>query len=337
MNRNLQPVITELHKAFNKLNEAFYKGKLPEVIIAIQAKGKSNAYGWFTPAKIWSDGTEEKHEITITAEHLNRNYIEILQTLHHEMIHLYCETEGIKDTSRGSTYHNKRFKAECEARGFYYEIDTPDSRIGWSEAKLKPETIELINTWNLNTDVFGIARKDFYGVGTGKRGKKKSNIVKWECPKCGDVVRSSKPVVFAKCCKPVIEEDGSFNGEFCDSFFVREDGVTVEQLIKEMTNPEQSEEPEAEKESIAEVATKPIVEFEYENGERRYNAKTCPGCPFFTGTHCRRHVSNVERKKTITKTFEVRPLDFENPYKKKNECDLLGQHINTYYRLEEDR
>jgi hypothetical protein len=187
--------------------------------------------------------------------------------------------------------------------------------------------------------VFGISRKQ-YGQGKEKK-KKKSNIVKWVCDGCGDVVRSSKPVVFMKCCKPVFDENGDMTGEFCDSFFTREDGVTVQDIMKMLKEEEEKRKAEAEgegEEPADEVsAGKPEIDFEYENQEKRYNEQVCPSCPWFTGTHCRRHVSNVERKQTVTKTYEVRPLNLENPYTRKDTCDLQNHHINTYYRLDEDR
>ena len=166
---NLQPVITELHKAFNYLNKAYYDNKLPEVVIAIRSQGKrAGVMGWFTPAKVWSDGESEKHEIVITAETLNRDGMDIMRTLHHEMIHLYCETNGIKDTSRNGAYHNKNFKEECLKRGFFYESDKPDNTIGWSMALLKPETMAYMKKWDIDYSVFGLARRSFGGKGISR-------------------------------------------------------------------------------------------------------------------------------------------------------------------------
>jgi hypothetical protein len=192
---NLQPAIEELHKAFDLLNERYYEGKLPQVVIAVQAKGKTQAYGWFTVGKVWETATEEKHEITITAEFLNREYIEIMRTLHHEMIHLYCHTNGIKDTSRGSTYHNKNFRIESEARGFYYENNSPDTKYGWSFSSLTDDAKNEIEAMNINKEAFTLARKDF---ATGAKQKKKSNIVKWVCG-CNVIIRSSKPEINVIC------------------------------------------------------------------------------------------------------------------------------------------
>lgn len=192
---NLQPAIQELHKAFDLLNEKYYGGALPQVVIIVQAKGKTNAYGWFTPSKVWETTAEEKHEIAITAEFLNREYIEIMRTLHHEMIHLYCHSNGIKDTSRGSTYHNKNFRIESEARGFYYENNSPDSKYGWSFSSLTDDTVAEIEEMDINKTAFTLARKDF---NSDPKKKKKSNIVKWVCG-CNVIIRSSKPEINVIC------------------------------------------------------------------------------------------------------------------------------------------
>lgn len=191
MAKNLQPIIQELHKTFNHLNEVFYDNKLPDVVIAIRSQGKrKGVLGWFTPAKVWADEQgNEKHEIVITAETLNRDFMDIAKTLHHEMIHLYCHVNDIKDTSRSGLYHNKEFKKACLAHGFYYADDKPDSSIGWSYALLTEQTEAIINSFKIRTGVFGLARKSF----GGEKEKKKSNSFKWVC-QCDDavIIRTSK-------------------------------------------------------------------------------------------------------------------------------------------------
>ena len=210
---NLQPVITELHKAFNYLNKAYYENKLPEVVIAIRSQGKrAGVMGWFTPAKVWSDGESEKHEIVITAETLNRDGMDIMRTLHHEMIHLYCETNGIKDTSRNGAYHNKNFKEECLKRGFFYESDKPDNTIGWSLAQLKPETMAYMKKWDIDYSVFGLARRSFGGK---EEKKKKTNRIKWTCPSCGATLSSTK----LEGVKPYCMNDAEDKKNPCETFF----------------------------------------------------------------------------------------------------------------------
>ncbi len=215
MAKNLQPVLQELHKAFNHMNEVFFEGRLPEVVIAIRSQGKrTGVNGWFTPAKVWSDGKEDRHEIVITAETLNREFMDIMRTLQHEMVHLYCHENDIKDTSRGGTYHNKAFKQACLDHGFEYKEDAYSTKIGWSHATLTESSQAIIKSWNLREGCFGLARKSF---GTGQREKKKTNIIKWVCPSCGDIIRSSKPDIKAYCMKDTDKEGNE--KEPCATYF----------------------------------------------------------------------------------------------------------------------
>ena len=59
----------------------------------------------------------------------------------HEMVHYYCHTQGIKDTSRGNTYHNKRFKEEAEKRGL---MISSAPHIGYSVTQPAPELEKLV-------------------------------------------------------------------------------------------------------------------------------------------------------------------------------------------------
>lgn len=188
---NSKMAIEELHKAFDLLNKEFYEGKLPEPYIVIHQTANKNALGWFTPHKVWTDkeGEIEKHEIAISAEYLNNCFFKVIETLHHEMIHLYCHTNGIKDTSRQGRYHNKKFKEECLKRGFYYKDETPDKTHGWTFASITDKTKEVIESWNLNTDAFKLARAMPKKV---NKPKKKSPTVSYECPECDAKVRGKR-------------------------------------------------------------------------------------------------------------------------------------------------
>lgn len=116
-------VAGQLEKMFRLLNNHFYGGQLPEVVISL--KKTVGAYGHFTCGKVWQAGDERRYEINISSATLNRPIEQTCSTLLHEMAHLGCavgygnpekDENGnplpIKDTSgSGNTYHNKRFKA----------------------------------------------------------------------------------------------------------------------------------------------------------------------------------------------------------------------------------
>lgn len=196
----LSVTLNELHKLFDNLNQEFFQNELPECIITVQAKGNTGAYGWFTPSKVWNVDKENKHEINITSESLSRDYIDIAKTMLHEMIHLYCTTNGIKDASRGGSYHNSKFKEESIKHGFYYKENSYDKKYGWTYSSLTEETIEKINKFKINKKALRrINRKDVLDNGTPSPSKK-SNIIKWTCG-CGDIIRSSKPDILAICGK----------------------------------------------------------------------------------------------------------------------------------------
>lgn len=164
----LSDLLTELNRLFNKFNEKYFENKLELPVIVVQASRKRNTLGTCSVNRIWvqkqdkevtSKGTEQfsKYEITISSEYLNRSIEEICATLIHEMIHLYCGLNNIKDTSNNHVYHNKKFKEESEKRGLIIE---KAQTIGWSVTTLKPETKEYIKTLNVVEAVF-----EYYRVG----------------------------------------------------------------------------------------------------------------------------------------------------------------------------
>lgn len=207
---NIKSAISELHKSFNLLNQTFFEGELPEPAITIQTSGKRKSMGWCSTKEVWSDrkGSIKKYELNISAEYLNIEFMDTMDTLLHEMVHLYNAINGVKDCSRGGTYHNKRFKTECEKRGFYFTESKPDKKYGWSFAKLTEETKETISTLGIDHSAFVLARKDFTKKGseggTGEEGEsegeeKKPKSYKWTCPTCKLIVRSTKENVNIKC------------------------------------------------------------------------------------------------------------------------------------------
>lgn len=203
----IRMAIEELHKGFEGLNQKLFDGELPTPAILIQNQGrKKNILGWCTVGEIWRDktGRESRYEITITAEYLHRPYTDIFETMLHEMVHLYCRVKDIKDTSRGFTYHNKRFKAEAEAKGLIVEHG---EKVGWAYTSLKPETKELIEGLGLNAEAFKLARQ---AEGGGSKPKKKGNSIKYVCPSCEIPVRATKPAYLKcmDCNMEMVREDG---------------------------------------------------------------------------------------------------------------------------------
>ena len=115
--------ITEfLENAFDALNEKYFNGELPRVIITVQSSNRG-VLGHFTPWDSWKEENTGYKEINISAENLSRPIENVIATLQHENTHFYCNLNNIKDTSRGGVYHNKHFKEQAEKRGLIIDYD----------------------------------------------------------------------------------------------------------------------------------------------------------------------------------------------------------------------
>ena len=187
-----------LNKVFKLINSEYFDNELEMPTITIQST--VGAYGHVTTSKVWkTESGKASYELNIGADYLDRPIENIVATLIHEGCHLYAMQNGIKDTSNRGVYHNKRFKALAEERGLIIE---KHSRYGWTITTPSEATISFCIDNNLQevliTRHTGIT---FTGVGTGKNGNgtpvkptapKKGNSIKWICPCCGAIVRSTK-------------------------------------------------------------------------------------------------------------------------------------------------
>lgn len=203
METNMKLVINELHKAFDMFNKEYYKGQLPTPIIIVQTRGnKKNTLGWCTINPIWenSETNEKKYEINIVAETLNRGIHKVMSTLLHEMVHLHNLINGIKDVSRGNTYHNMRFKEVAERHGLIIEHDP---RIGYSPSRLNNISMNMIDKSNINKSAFMIARMDIQQSVSSRQSYRK-----YICPSCGANVRATKETnIICGDCKVEFEEE----------------------------------------------------------------------------------------------------------------------------------
>ena len=187
-----------LNKVFKLINSEYFDNELEMPTITIQST--VGAYGHVTTSKVWkTESGKASYELNIGADQLDRPIENIVATLIHEGCHLYAMQNGIKDTSNRGVYHNKRFKALAEDRGLIIE---KHSRYGWTITTPSEATINFCIANDLQevliTRHTGIT---FTGVGTGKNGNgtpvkptapKKGNSIKWICPCCGAIVRSTK-------------------------------------------------------------------------------------------------------------------------------------------------
>lgn len=184
--------VEKLEELFNTINAHLFGGKLQPVVITISPDTTRGAYGWFTVGKRWSTGMDKDakryHEINICAEWCNRPIKEIVATLIHEMVHLFCSQNSIKDTSNRGNYHNTRFADAAKAHGLRVE----KSRYGWNRTSLSEETSAWVESLKLeNFDLFRVSAKNE----TNTEGEGKREYTKWikmVCPVCGEVIKVKK-------------------------------------------------------------------------------------------------------------------------------------------------
>ena len=190
-----------LNKVFDLLNEEFFENTLSRPTITIQSTPR--AYGHFSLREdTWVSKLGGTHEINIGAGTLARPIEEVAATLLHEMVHYYNFENGVQDCSRGSTYHNRRFKASAEAHGLRVEHT---DKYGWSRTSPSDALLDFILKNEL-TDIL-INRNEYNGAhvyGTGaRRGTettsppKPNSTRKYICPCCGNSVRATKAVNIA--------------------------------------------------------------------------------------------------------------------------------------------
>ena len=185
-NATIRPVIERLEQVFDTFNKEYYNSELERPVITVAQDTTSGAYGWFTTWRAWQEaGTEGYYEINICAETLDRPFSETVGTLLHEMVHLYARMNDIKDTSRGGTYHNKKFKEIAEAHGLLIENT---QKYGWTKTSLKPDTFEFVDS--MNFEGFAIRRTGLVRSASTK----KSSSKKYTCPNCGQSIRATKEV-----------------------------------------------------------------------------------------------------------------------------------------------
>lgn len=178
-----------LEQAYIALNKKFFGGELPPVIITIQSSPR--AYGHYTTwENTWVGEGQGFHEINIGAETLDRDASEVLATLSHEMCHHYCAVNNIKDTSRGGTYHNKKFKEVAEGTGAIL-VDY-DPRIGYSPTRPTDALIAFIEEQGW-TGV-NLSRQSILGLPGGKGRGRSNGVRKYVCPNCHCSVRATKAV-----------------------------------------------------------------------------------------------------------------------------------------------
>lgn len=192
--------VSRLEHMYNALNADKFDGSLPVPVITVQSK--PGTWGHCSRARVWKRKDEQTYEMNIAAEMLSAPIEEIIDTILHEMVHLYCRENSIQEVSRGGKYHNGKFKAiaekvglVCVREGIYgwNTIGTGNDSLleyalekGWSEIMLTRQTVSGFRV--------GIAGGAAQGGAATAGGKAPSSTRKLQCPCCKNSVRATKTV-----------------------------------------------------------------------------------------------------------------------------------------------
>lgn len=198
---NYRRAVQYLQKIYNLINEEYFEGQLEEITLTIQESTRS--YGHVSISNVWltSDDKAMK-ELNVSANYLTRDITEVVTTLIHECSHIYNMENGIKDTSNGYVYHNKRFKKTAEELG-KIKIDRHE-KYGWTISSPTEETIDFCIRNGLENIMIGRQSEFSFGGFTGGTSgnttpprpttTKPSSTRKYICPCCGNSFRATKDI-----------------------------------------------------------------------------------------------------------------------------------------------
>lgn len=195
----MSETIKSLEDIFDKLNVIYFEGKLPKPVITVQTTPK--AYGHCSTKKIWKSENEGMYEINLGAEFINRPKEQTCCTLLHEMVHLFCNENDIRDTCQNGRYHNKAFATECEARDMVVEYDRANGYAHTSPTDAFKQKIAEAGI-DLTVRFARIMPK-------AKAKAERQKAHRYICPICGQEVRSTSELslICGVCEVPMTCED----------------------------------------------------------------------------------------------------------------------------------
>lgn len=188
---NYQRATNYLAKIFKAVNEYYFNNELETVTATIQSS--VGAYGYITTSKVWHNNNNSTYEINIGAETLARPIENVVATMIHECVHLYCLMHDIKDTSNRGVYHNKKFKEIAETIG-KLQIDR-HNKYGWTITSPTEDTINFCIAYGFEDILINRGlQTTTTTTGTTTTPKKPTSTRKYICLCCGNSFRATKNI-----------------------------------------------------------------------------------------------------------------------------------------------
>lgn len=182
-------VTQSLYDLYNALNATFYNGSLPVpfITIAIGRKRRKSINGYFcgdiyTNEKDDTSDVNVYNEIMIAGERFIGGKLDVGETMLHEMAHLYCKVNNIKDIT-GNDKHNKKFRKVAEEHGLLVDCDDKGN---WNQTSLNNVARDFLESFVVDEEVYEYFRNT--QLAPTKPSPKKRLI----CPICGLQVQGKK-------------------------------------------------------------------------------------------------------------------------------------------------
>lgn len=157
----------------------------------VNVQTSKGAFGHYSPNRwIMGEKKEQVDELALNPEFF-QNPLEVVDTILHELVHVYCKQNGIKDTSRNGYYHNQKFKKIAEEFGL--SCIATDS--GWNTS---PEGNES-NLESINSRLPYPVTSDMIRKGDSKRRAPSTPRRKpheYTCDSCNTTVKHKEIHVF---------------------------------------------------------------------------------------------------------------------------------------------
>lgn len=160
----------------------------------VNVQTSKGAFGHFSQNRwIMGENKEKVDELALNPEYFT-NPLEVIDTMLHELVHVYCQQNNIKDTSRNGYYHNQKFKKVAEEFGL--TCIATDS--GWNTSpngnEKKLEALNSTLPYPVTCDM--IRRSDSKKKITTHTPRKKPH--EYVCPSCGITIKH-KDLIYISC------------------------------------------------------------------------------------------------------------------------------------------
>jgi hypothetical protein len=182
--------------------------EVPEAVLVVASgsEGKRLHLGHFAPHR-WQVNGDDRHEVLVGGEGLQRGPVDVLGTLLHEAAHGLAQARGIQDTSRQGRYHNRRYATLAGELGLEVARVNP---IGWSATTvLEPTAAVYASQLEEMQAALVLWRRQEHHLRAGPRSR---NLLAATCS-CGRRIRVAKttlaeaPILCGLCDEPFHPDD----------------------------------------------------------------------------------------------------------------------------------